>query len=282
MGAATIVNAIPTGKGAAYGITLETDVEVQISDGNGGTNLLGPSEGYALVDGCLRRVLQMAGKAEAEARVRIVSDIPISRGLKSSSAVSNAVVMATARAAPVQLGDDEILRIGVDESLRAGVTVTGAFDDSAACFLGGVAITDNLERRIIKRGRIDGSLTVLVHIPEKRISKSSIKDLDLSDSRQEFEEAFSCALAGEYARAIEINSRACAKAFGLSEEVAQAARDAGAVAAGISGTGPATVVLLRRQDLSAMKNLLESKAEGSIVHAELNETPAREVVPRLL
>ena len=282
MGAATIVNAIPTGKGAAFGITLEADAEVTLSESSDEFRFEGPSEGKDLVEGCVRSVLGRPTGRTTGIRVRVVSDIPISRGLKSSSAVSNAVVMATARAASLDLEDEDILGIAIDESLKAGVTVTGAFDDSAACYLGGVVMTDNKERRILRRGKIDASLSVLVHVPERKITKSSIRDTDFSSTKQEFEQAFSHALAGEYSRAIEINSRACAEAFGLSEDLARSARELGAVAAGISGTGPATIALAKSHDLGRLKSLFLERGDGRVLEARLNETPAKEVAPRLL
>lgn len=281
-GAATIVNAIPTGRGAAYGITLEADAEVVLDKESSGFRLVGPSEGATLVEGCVTGVLRRTALDGAMADVRVISNIPISRGLKSSSAVSNAVVMATAKAAAADLRDEEMIRIGIDESLKAGVTVTGAFDDSSACYMGGVAVTDNLERRVLSRGTIDKSLSVLVHVPEKKVVKSSVRDLDFSPFKHEFEEAFKHALAGDYYRAITMNSKACAAAFGLSDEVAELARSKGAVAAGISGTGPSTVALVRERDRERVKAVLEKRTDGHVLEARVNDVPAKEVVPRLL
>ena len=96
-GAATIVNAIATGRGAAFGITLEADAVVELERGNGDIVLRGSAEGNDLISGCARAVATKAlGNSEVTGEVHIKSDIPISRGLKSSSAVSNAVVLATA------------------------------------------------------------------------------------------------------------------------------------------------------------------------------------------
>jgi shikimate kinase len=144
-GAATIVNAIATGKGAAFGITLEADAIVELERGKGDILLQGSDEGHDLVSSCVRAVASKAlGSSDVNGEVHVRSDIPISRGLKSSSAVSNAVVLAAARASGANLSDMEIVLTGIEESIRAGVTITGAFDDASACFFGGVAVTDNL------------------------------------------------------------------------------------------------------------------------------------------
>lgn len=279
-GAATIVNAIPTGKGAAFGVTLEVDAEVKLVD-RPGFSFRGPAEGAGLVEGCVRAVLDGAGFEGLGTEVQVKSDIPISRGLKSSSAVSNAVVLAATRAAGIALDDTRIINIAVDESLRAGVTVTGAFDDAAACYFGGAVVTDNRERRVLARGKMDPSLDVVIHVPEKRIGKASVKKMDFGPVKAESELALKHALAGEYAKAMEINSKACAKVLGLTEEVAEFARANGALAAGISGTGPATVVLAKKDDGARMRGLLEHRFDGTVLTAAVNDTPAKEVVPRL-
>jgi shikimate kinase len=280
-GAATIVNAIPTGLGAAFGITLEADAEVSLTE-TGGFSYRGAPEGAELVEGCVNSVLERAGIGRRGVSVRVESDIPPSRGLKSSSAVSNAVVLATARAADVELNDDEVLGLAITESLRAGVTVTGAFDDAAACLFGGAVVTDNRQRKILSRGKLGDSLSVVVHVPERRIEKCAVKALDFSPARGESEEAIRLALAGEYAKAIELNSRACARVLGLSEEVAEFARAKGALAAGISGTGPATVALVGKDLAKELARSMECEFEGDVLVAQVNEAHAREVVPRLL
>ncbi len=279
-GAATIVNAIPTGRGAAFGITLEIDAEVRILDAPG-FSLRGPEEGASLAEGCVRTALERAGAEGRGAEVRVESEIPASRGLKSSSAFSNAVVLATFRAAGVEAADDLVLGIAIDESLKAGVTITGAFDDAAACYLGGAVVTDNRERRVIGRGTVDPSLAVVVHVPERRITKASVKGVDFGPVRPMVEEALELALAGEYAKAMELNSRACSEALGLDEDVAEFARANGAVASGLSGTGPATVSLARMEDAARLRAAIERRFEGAVLEARVNDTPAREVVPRL-
>ncbi|MEM0343175.1 MAG: shikimate kinase [Thermoplasmata archaeon] len=279
-GAATIVNAIATGKGAAFGISLETDVVAHLEPGRGDILTTEGDEGGNLVAGCVRAVASKAGK-EVHGRVTIRSEIPISRGLKSSSAVSNAVSLATARALDANLTDMELIMAGIEESIKAGVTITGAFDDAAACYLGGVVVTNNRSFTILGRGRMDPDLSVVIHVPERRITKASIKGLDFSPIRAKVEEAFDLAMKGSYMKAMELNSRAYAKVLDVPEDAAEAARRHGALAAGISGTGPATVALCSHTEASAVVRALEALG-GAVLRARINETPAPEVVPRLL
>lgn len=280
-GAATIVNAIPTGRGAAFGITLEANASVELSESEPALKVMDVDEGDDLVVRCVRATLERAKVPQRGGRVRVVSDIPVSRGLKSSSAVSSAVVLATSRAASAGLDDSELMDIAVTQSIEAGVTITGAYDDEAACFLGGVVVTDNPSRRILAAGRMDPSLKVIIHVPDRKIRKSSVRNLDFTPAVPQIEEAIRLALAGEYTRAMELNSSACSKILDISEGPAELARDNGAVAAGVSGTGPATVALVRPEDTERLVQAMES-LDGELIRAHINDTPSKEVVPRLL
>lgn len=281
-GAATIVNAIATGKGAAFGITLEADAVVELRREEGGITLQGSDEGHDLVSGCVRAVAtKTLGDCDVSGEVHVGSDIPISRGLKSSSAVSNAVALATTRALKVSLTERELILTGIEESIKAGVTITGAFDDACACFLGGVAITDNSSFTILHRGHLDPDLEIVLHIPDRRISKASVRGLDFDPIRKDVEKALKLALRGEYLKAMEVNSRAYSNVLDVSEDVADIARRNGALAAGISGTGPATAIVCNRGEVGQIVNAVQ-KGGGSILRAHINDIPAPEVVPRLL
>jgi shikimate kinase len=280
-GAATIVNAIATGRGAAFGISLETDALVELEQGPGEIVLRDSKEGRDLAAGCVRAVASKTSKKELKGEIRIRSEIPISRGLKSSSAVSNAVVLATSNALGSHMQDMELILAGIDESIKAGVTITGAFDDASACFLGGVVVTNNRSFTVLSKGTLDPDFDILIHVPERRISKASVKGLDFSPIREKVEHALDLALKGEYLRAMEANSRAYSKVLDVSEDIADLARRKGALGAGISGTGPATVVVCSRADAQEIQRALQ-REEGAVLRAKVNDTSAREVVPRLL
>ena len=280
-GAATIVNAIATGKGAAFGISLETDAQVELELGPGEICLKGSEEGGDLAAGCVRAVASRSSVRELRGEIQIKSEIPISRGLKSSSAVSNAVALATARALGSKMQDMELILAGIEESIKAGVTITGAFDDASACFMGGVVVTNNRSYTVLSRGTLDPDLDILIHVPERKISKASVKGLDFSPIREKVEHALDLAMKGEYLKAMEINSRAYSKILDVSEDVAELARRKGALGAGISGTGPATVAVCARADAREIEKALE-REEGVVLRAKVNDVSAREVVPRLL
>jgi len=280
-GAVTIVNAIATGKGAAFGITLEADASVELTAGSGRMSYQGEGEGRDMALGCVRALATRIGAEVTDAKVTVRSEIPISRGLKSSSAVSNAVVLAGVRAFAAEVPDMDIINLAIDESIKAGITITGAFDDACACYHGGAVITDNRARSILGQQKLDPSLVVILHVPDRRITKSSLRGVDFSGIVGPVTKALELAGRGRLFEAMELNSKAYASVLDISDEAASIARSEGALAAGITGTGPATAIVCRRGERANIKKAL-SRLEGTVMEACLNDTNAREVAPRLL
>ena len=276
-GAGTIVNAIAAGRGAAFGLALRASATVETRPGPFGirvdtANGIDPE----LAASAARRVLEQSGSGRGLA-ISVDSEIPVSRGLKSSSAVANAVVLASARALEAELEPLEMIRIGVGAALDAGVTLTGAFDDACASFFGGIVQTDNHARTILKRDRFPEGVVAVVHIPDRTILKAALKRLDFGPIRSEVEAAFRLAERGDYFRAMEANSRAYAPVLGVSEAPAIRAREAGALAAGISGTGPAIIALAERSEVEPVRDAMAEPA--SVVRiVPLNNIESREVV----
>ncbi len=126
-GAVTVVNAIAAGRGCAVGVDLQTWAEVELSPGEGvAVRMEGlPEEPSALVELCVSQVLERFS-VRRKATVRTGSQIPVSRGLKSSSAAANAVILATLDALGERMDDMEVLRMNARASMEAGVSVTGA------------------------------------------------------------------------------------------------------------------------------------------------------------
>ena len=256
-GGGTIVNAIATGQGAAFGLALRATAAVEVRPNAFGIRARVPADvDSILAVSAARRILNRANRAVG-LEVFIDSDIPISRGLKSSSAVANAVVQASARALGLDLDPRDILQTGVDAAIEAGVTITGAFDDACASLYGGICVTDNRGRRILALDRFPADLIAVVDIPRRLIRKSDLKGFDFGKIRPGVEAAFHFALRGDYFRAIEANSAAYAPVLGIDETPAHRARAAGALAAGITGTGPAILALAKRDRAERVREAME-------------------------
>ena len=231
---ATVVNALATGKGAAFGIELRVYASVEIGSHLKGIKgrVLGTRASPRLIEVCVRKVLEKFEMNGVGARVQTTSDIPIAVGLSSSSAAANAAVLAAYAALGERPKPRDVLELGIDAALETGVTITGALDDAAGSLHGYGVITDNLRRRILKKFRVPRNLKVAVFVPKFRIYTSSLSKRDFSAIREGVECAHKLALRGDIWSAMVLNGLLYSHALGLDPSPALEALSAGAVAAG--------------------------------------------------
>jgi len=278
-GAATIVNAIATGKGAAFGIGLETRASVELDDSGIIKAKIkeAEDEDTSLMLACVRNVFSFFG-VDYGAKVETESNIPIARGLKSSSAAANAVVLAATAAVlrenpRLRRPDDLVLiNIGVDAALEAGVTITGAFDDAAASYFGGYVVTDNNKRKIMRLGRMK-PYKVLLFVPEEKSYTAKVNVARTKLLEKEILAAWELALDGDILSAMKLNGILYSAVLDQDPKVALAALDAGAVSAGLCGKGPAVAALVDgdpKKVAAAWK-----KFDGEIIVTETNNKRAR-------
>jgi shikimate kinase len=279
-GAATIVNAIATGKGAAVGVDLWTKARVQLTGKPGtieGNIVSDPAEKPVLIEKTVSKVLEhfnLKGKFGAE--VDTWSNIPIARGLKSSSVAANAVTLATVAALNKTLDDLTILNLGVDAAIEAKVTITGAFDDACASYFGGVVVTDNLKRKIVKRFKVDEALTVLFYVPAKKVYTSGSNVQRMRKMVSLVKITYKQAVEGNFWSALTLNGLIYSSALGHNPSIAIDALEAGALAAGLSGTGPAVTAIVSEEKIDRVKDAWQVY-EGDILQASLNHEKAKVV-----
>lgn len=277
-GAATIVNAIALGKGAAFGVDLWTKTEVKLTNEPGimkAEITSDPQESTLLIEKTVLRVLQQFSLEKSfGAKIKTQSNIPIARGLKSSSVAANATVLATTAAIGKTLSDLEIIKLGVDAAFDAKVTVTGAFDDACASYFGGIVITDNLNREIIKQSLLPENLKVLFHVPPKKAYTADSNVNRLKTLKPLVEVAFEKALEGKVWEALTLNGLIYASASNFNTTIAIDALAAGAVAAGLCGKGPAVTAVVPNDKVDAVKVALQ-RYEGEILQAHLNSEKAK-------
>jgi len=283
-GAITIVNAMATGRGAALGIGLQTRAIVRVTNRSGvfiARNLSDPQENTKLAKAAAQSVFARFGVDKRfGAIIETDSNIPIAVGLKSSSAASNAVALASLRALGRKVGDAEVVKLGVRASFKAGVTLTGAFDDACACYFGGVVVTDNVRRRILRRFRPDRGLRVLIQVPK---AKKYTRDVDPGAFRSIkpfIQAANRSALRGDYWNSMTFNGLVYSMALGYDTRAATTALDAGAVAAGLSGKGPAVAAVVPNSKRANVRAAWR-RIEGQVIETSLNfrKATARELSP---
>ena len=277
-GAATIVNAIALGKGAAFGVDLWTKAEVKLTDDPHvfkAEITSDPKENTALIEKTVLSVLQRFSLDNSfGAIVKTWSNIPIAKGLKSSSAAANAVALAATAALGKTFDDLEIVKLGVDAAFDAKVTVTGAFDDACASYFGGVVITDNLNREIVKQLPLAEDLIVLFYVPPEKAYTADSNVSRLQTVKPLVEVAYEQALAGKVWEALTLNGLIYSSASGYDTSIAIDALAAGAVAAGLCGKGPAVTAVTPKDKIDSVKAALQ-KYGGEVLQARLNREKAK-------
>jgi shikimate kinase len=273
-GAATIVNAIALGKGAAFGVDLWTKAEVELTMEPNvikGEITSDPAESIILIDRTVSQVFQhFSVEKRFGAKVKTSSNIPIARGLKSSSAAANAVALATVAALGKTLDDIAVVKLGVEAAFDAKVTVTGAFDDACASFFGGAVVTDNLKRKLLKRATLPDDLTVLFNVPYRKAYTNDSDVERLKTVKPLVEIAFKEVLKENFWTALSLNGIIYSSALGYDASVALDALEAGALAAGLCGKGPAVTAVVSSDKIDAVKTALQ-RHEGEILQARLNQ-----------
>jgi shikimate kinase len=257
LGAGTVLNALATETGSAFGLDVETRATVELdpnSDGVDGEIAEDPEAETALIERCVELATERWGDGEG-GTVRTESDVPLAAGLKSSSAAANATVLATCDALGATvagahgeteegMGADldrlEACRLGVQAARETGVAVTGAFDDATASMLGGLTVTDNAADELLDRGSVEWD--VLVWTPPER-SYSADADLDRCRNVAPMADLVAdLALEGRYAEAMSVNGLAFSAALGFSPDPAvEAMPHVSGVS--LSGTGPSVVAV---------------------------------------
>lgn len=243
-GSATIINAIATGFGSAFGIGLDIKcVAKTISNSIKCENDVGADTG--LMELCVKKVFNHYNINDEDFGISLKtqSSLPMASGLSSSSASSNAIVKVVSEIVSEEfnltpLTDLEIINLAIDASLDAGVTITGSFDDATASYFGGVVVTDNKNREFIIKEKMDEH-EILIFMPNFH-SKSGDSNVErMRVLAPLVETAYEFACNKDYFKAINLNGLIYASTLGFNSEIAIDALQCGAMASGLSGTGSA-------------------------------------------
>jgi shikimate kinase (EC 2.7.1.71) len=233
-GGGTIINAIATGHGAAFPISLRVVAEVCSSDRV-------EVRSYADVDlspiyKIVERLAERLGTGPVS--VRFSGDLPTAGGLKSSSAAVNALIIAMTRLAGVEMDLFDVARLNAELSMWAGISVTGAFDDAVASAVGRSYLTDNYKRLVIRELDVQGRAVVLVPPYDKRRHKVE----EMKALAPVIRTAVAYAGLGMWREAMMINALAYGYALGYPPDAHLGGVAKGAVG-GVSGTGPSHVFI---------------------------------------
>lgn len=267
-GAISIVNALATCSGCALGISLRVTAEADLRSGEG---IRSQTVNEKLIRNIVYNTIPKEILAENSVYISIESEIPMGFGLKSSSAVSDAVALACSKLVKEEIEDYVVLDRAVLASLDAGVTITGAYDDSSACYFGGFVVTNNRTHEIIHHQEASHSLSVIIFIPNAT-RRGNMSKVDTMSNL--FGEAFKFATAGEYWKAMNLNGMLLSTSLSAEYEPVLKAIQGGALAASISGNGPAIAPVSNEENMEDIKAAF-AKFNGSVIVSKINNEKAK-------
>ena len=273
-GSATIINAIATGCGSAFGIGLDIKCRAKSTDGAiTCCNDVGADN--TLMELCVEKVFNYydVDKSEFGVDLKTESNLPMASGLSSSSASSNAIVKVVSEIVSQEfdlkpLTDLEIINMAIDSSLDAGVTITGSFDDATASYFGGVVVTDNKNREFIIKEKMQ-DYPILVYMPNF-YSKSGDSDPNRMKVLSPLvQTAFDFACKKDYFKALNLNGLLYSATLGFDSAIAVDALQAGAIASGLSGTGSSFVAVVGEDKIDDVKDSWE-KYDGQVIETDVD------------
>lgn len=270
-GAVSIVNAIATGRGSTLGVSLEIEALIEAVPGRG---IVFENRESNLSARLIRMVIETAvPKSEIERnkiRVAVRSQIPSGYGLKSSSAISSAISLACAKIFKPKATDAEILRDGVEASIRSKVSITGAFDDACGCYFGGFVVTDNTNIKITKSEKAPEDISAIIFIPRSR-KRGNVKKLKILHNV--FEQAWNLANNSDYWNAMTLNGLATSSILGSDPRILTSLMESGALGASVSGNGPAIAAVAKNDKVTSVKKVF-SALDGSVIVSPVNNQKA--------
>jgi shikimate kinase len=270
-GAVSIVNAIANKKGATLGISLKVEAIMETIPGNGiFIQSKNKTISSRLINKTIEKILTKKELEQNKISLSLESEIPTGYGLKSSSAISSAVALACAKIFRPKLTDQQILLAGVDASIESKVSITGAYDDACSCYFGGFNVTDNAKNKIISSEKIPANLMVVIFIPRNR-KRGNIKNLKTLSPV--FDNAWSLAKNANYWEAMIINGLATSTILNSDPKIITDLLEKGAMAASISGNGPAIAAIVKKENEQSVKKVFSS-LDGSIIVSKVNNKKA--------
>ena len=280
MGAISIVSAVASGKGASLAVNLPTFAKVSVFEQRGEWQVFvnGARLDSVLAVRTVNNTLRMLGKAPRDhsGTIETSTSVPFGVGLKTSSASSVAVSLATASAfGEDSIGSKRLLRISAASSLEAGVSLTGAMDDAASCLMGGVNFVDNSAGNVALASKLGRSLPVLIKVPRGNSRRTLVSRSALRKFSKMAESIYTIGKKGGLWKAMTLNGILFSSIYGYDACDSVEAIGLGAVGASLSGTGPAVGAVF--DDQENLERAADHWAKGSarLIRTETSDAGAK-------
>ena len=267
-GAISIINGIATGKGSTLGISLKVTAKITLEPGHNGISKNFVND--KLINKIIKSIIPNKILNNNFVSINLTSDIPAGWGLKSSSAVSNAISLACYKLINDTIYDRSVLNTAVNASLWAKVSITGAFDDACACYFGGIILSDNYYKKLIKRESINSDLWAVIFLPTG-ISRGDMMKLKLH--KDLFNHAFKLAIRGDYWKAMNLNGILINSILYNNYDPLLESIEKDCLAVSYSGNGPAIAAVVHKDNVENLKASLD-KFKGKLIVSPVNNSKA--------
>ncbi len=270
-GAVSIVNAIAIGKGSTLGI--DTFVETTLTKKEGkGIHITSENKTISsrLINKLIENMIPKKILDNTKLELDFKSNIPTGYGLKSSSAISSAVVLSCAKAFGKTMSDEEILKLGAKTSIQTKVSITGAYDDACACHFGGFNVADNLKMKLLHRELAPKELQAIIFLPKSR-KRGNLRKL--KEFKNAFEKSWQLARYSDYWNAAVLNGIATTSILNSEPNLIMRLMEKGALCATISGNGPSIMAITDRKNKSRVQKEF-SGLDGKIMVSNINNKKA--------
>lgn len=259
-GACSLLHAAALGYGAA--VALDLPVTVRLLDKPSKREVLdGDGVLTALLDAWLAGGHPLPeGHAKEDLHWGVKSEVPKKQGLKSSAAVCIAALRALGDATDTNLDDHELVTLAAEAQIAAGISLTGSIDDAWACLHPGWKLVDvqaPISEGVLmdEPGLPPEEWIVLLVLRGPRESQPVLEDF--ASQLTAFQEALSALQANNPLVAMTWNGRGTVAAL-RDIEGRKMANDSfmnSARAAGVSGSGPALVIVVPSQQEPTLERI---------------------------
>ncbi len=255
-GAISILHSLGLGRGCSIGIELFTEVSIvdEKKEVRGDSHQL-----LDAIESCWR---SEGLPLPQEFGWVVNSNVPIGQGLKSSSALASAAFRALNNCSWVGLSVSELADLSVRSQRMANCTVTGSMDDTWASLEPGWKLVDpnlNAQESVIIQGEIEQDLTVLLFLRD--MGRMEISTESFISQRQIFDRSLASLMSGAPLDALSSNGMAVAAATEDYDalRISNFMIASGAIASGISGSGPSLAVVCFNEDKELLANKISEK-----------------------
>ena len=274
-GGISVLHALGLGRGCSLPIGLSTTVNIHDE------HMDLHNDHHGLLDAVLHCWRKKELPSPNSVGWEVISDVPVGQGLKSSAALACAALRALNEYSWSGLSDSEIVDMAVESQINCGCTVTGSMDDAWSAVDSGWKLVDPrlpASEAILFEGEIDEDVVVLVVLRGSR--EKAVNADSFSENQHLFERALASLTNGAVLDALSSNGMAVASSTDDFEALrtCNLAIASGALAAGLSGSGPAIAIVCYPTDVHNVKNSMEQNGLEVMETRFVNSEVAKEEV----